>query len=181
MPSLLSTDEIREHVETDLSDEALQLRIDEAEADIVRLFGANTGAVSERFTPGPGELYLFTSRPIDTGETITIVETWDGPAGETDVTLAASDYEVEGSTQIRRKQGGMWSSGSWAVMVSVMYTPIGTNARRKGVLVDLVKLAVAYQGVQSSTLGDVAVGHVDYARERNGILRRLVSVSGMFA
>lgn len=181
MPSLLTTDEIREHVETDLEDTALQLRIDEAEADIVRLFGAHTGAVTERFTPGPDDPYLFVSRDIDAGQAIVITETRNTYAGETAVVLAASDYAIEGDRQIRRKEGGTNSATSWAHMTAVTYTPADESARRKGVLIDLVKLACAYQAVQKAEIGDVTVWHVDYARERNAILRRLATMAGSFA
>lgn len=181
MPSLLTTDEIREHVETDLEDTALQMRIDEAEADIVRVAGPHAGPVTERFTPGPGDAYLFVSRPIDTGQPVTIVESGTTFTGEDEVTLTADDYEIEGLLQVRRREGGVWSSTSWSTRTAVTYTPVADTPRRKGVLVDLVKLIVAYQGVQSASLGDVSVNHVDYERERARILRRLKTLAGSFA
>ena len=179
--SLLTTTEIRQHIETDLLDAALQLRIDEAEAEIIARYGAHSAARTERFTPGPADEYIWTSRPI--GAVTSIKERYYGTMGETEITLVAdNDYFIESERQIRRKIGGSYPSTMWRGLVTVVFTPAtADDARRKGVLIDLVKLALRYEGAQSTSMGDASVSHVDYPLERQRILSRLGSFSGSFA
>lgn len=173
MTALVTASDVREHVETDLSDTALDRLIADADAEIVRSFGAHTGTVTERFTPGPSDERIWTARPIASITSIT--ETYVNASGESPVTLAVTDYEVEGDREIRRTAGGTNSSSEWRGIVTVVYTPSATTetARRKRVTIDLVRLACRYEGASASKAGDFSVNHVDYERERSRLLRRL--------
>lgn len=175
MAALVTLDELRALVETDVTDAALQMVLDAADADIVNAHGAHAGEVSERFAPGVGDARLWASRPIDTAEDVTVVETHAGPGGMTTVTLDADDYEVWEPRELVRIATGPNSGTTWAARVDVTYTPESTvsTARRRMVTVDLVRMALTWEGVGASSVGDASRTHVDYQRERRRILGRL--------
>jgi hypothetical protein len=178
--ALITASTVREHMDTDLEDTALERLIDDADADIVARFGAHTAAITERFTPGPSDVYLFTQRRISSITSIT--ESYTGVVGETTDTLTTDDYQLEGGTQIRRREAGEFSRSSWAPRVTVVYVPVVDDARRTRVSLDLVRLALAYEALGSSSVGDVSVQHVNYTAERERILASLhPSFLGSFA
>lgn len=171
MAPLLTVDQLREHIETDVTDAALQRYLDTADYEIVEAFGANTGTVIEYFTPGALDCLIFTVRKI--ASVSAIVETTRGPAGDTETTLASNDYVVDGNRQIRRLATGTNGASYWAERTKVTYTPTSESAKRIGVTIDLVRLSCRYEAASSTKLGDVSINHVDYAQERQRILRRL--------
>lgn len=177
MPSLLTTTEIREHIDTDLSEAALQRLIDAAEDDITLRYGAHAeaGTVEEQFYPSEGETFLFPSRKVNTGSAIVITRQLDGESVAT--TADASEYAVDDPHRIRLLQSDVWADH----VVTVTYTPVTDGDRRKGVLIDLVKLACRFEALQSSRMGDASVSHVEYERTRNAILGRLSTGIGSFA
>lgn len=178
--ALLTATQIREHVDTDLGDTAIDRLLADADAEIVRRYGAHTTNIVETFTPPPGAVTIQTDRAISA--VVSIIETEETDIGESDVTLDPADYEVMRERTIRRVSGGLHSSATWAPIVVVTYTPESDDARRIGVTIDLVKLAVQYQAAQSVSVGDVSISHVDYNRERELILRRLApSIMGVWA
>lgn len=171
MSALLTVDQLREHIDTDVTDAGIQRLLDEADFDIVQRYGAHTGTVIEYFTCGPADPLIFTTRKISA---ITeIVETNRGVNGDEETTLDASDYLNDGSRQLRRVSGGTNSASYWSPRVKVTYTPISDTARRTSVTIDLVRLACRYDAASSTSLGDVSISHVDYALERERILARL--------
>lgn len=178
--ALLTAAQIRQHLETDLGDTALDRIIDAADAEIVARYGAHTGNVTEHHTPSTTDRYVFVSRTIDTVATIT--ETFPGPLGETTEVLAPADFAVEGRRQLRRVLGGPSGRVGWAPIVEVEYLPVSDTGERTRVLIDLVKLTLAYEAVSASKVGDVSTNHVDYSRERERILRILAPPQvGFFA
>lgn len=168
---LITVDQLREHIETDVTDAGLQRYLDDADAEIVQRYGPHTGTVTEYFTPGAGDVFIFTSRRI--GTITSIVETSRGYNGDEDVTLTALDYVKEGQRQLRRLTGGDNEASYWASRVRVTYTPTGEVAKRTAATIDLVRLACRYDAASSTKLGDVSINHVDYALERERILARL--------
>ena len=171
MTALLTVDQLREHIDTDVTDAGLQRLLDEADFDIVKRYGAHTGTVIEYFTCGAGDSCLYTTRPI--GSVSQIIETDRGINGDVETTLSANDYLNDGVRQLRRISGGANSASYWAPRVKVTYTPSGDSARRLVVTIDLVRLACRYDAAASTSLGDVSISHVDYALERERILARL--------
>lgn len=167
----LTVTQIRELVETDLIDSALQRIVNDAHEMILEYHGPHTGDVTERFLPGSGDTFIFTKRRITS--VTSIKETYTGNLGETVNTLAASDYALESGRQIRRKIGGTYPRSFWAPMVTVTYSPADELVRRQRVLVDLVRLGVRYEAAQMTQTGDSRIQHVDVEVERSKILRRL--------
>jgi hypothetical protein len=178
--ALLTVSELREHVDTDLGDTALARLLADADAEIVRRYGAHVADIVEVFTPPPGSTTIHLSRDLSAVDSI--VEVRDDGIGEATLTLDTDDYSLLRPRTIRRLTGGSYSATSWAPIVTVTYAPVADDARRTLVTVDLVKLAVQYQAASSVTVGDVSISHADYARERENLLRRLApSIMGVWA
>lgn len=182
---------VREHVDTDWTDNAVQRAIDAADAEIVRRYGDHTADRVEVHRPGPGDVFIYTDRKI--GSITSITETFTGPLGETVQTLSASDYSLESGHTIRRRADGphgglFWTDGrwpSWPRIVTVTYSPQDDSARRVMVELSLVQLAINYQpGVDMVSLGgkEVQMQYGDMVREREKILRQLApSTMGTWA
>ncbi len=174
MPSMLSPDDIREFEPApELSDEALQLLIDAAEAEIVRYAGAPDSAVE---WIGGGQQLITLSRPA--ASITSIVEHADRAAP---VTLVGDDYELDPTGfLVYRKSTGTHPHWRWCGRVVVTYAPVGDAAIRAGVEVDLVRLMISYSpGETSETVGSwttqLASNSVwNNSAERDAILSRLV-------
>lgn len=171
--ALLTPAQLREHIETDLGDDALNRVLDAIEVEIIRRYGPHSDEFTEHHTPGCGDSYIFTTRPIDTAEDVTIVETFPGPAGETIVTLSTDDYIVDDTSQIRRIQNGTNSREFWAAIADVTYTPVDDTTRRVMVQVDVARLDLAQLGGASLSMGDWQMSQGNYQIERERRLRSL--------
>lgn len=167
MPTLLTVAQIRGHIETDLTDEALQRLIDDADAEII----AEAGAVASHVdTMSSCELanVLFLSRRAST--ITTVVER----VGDDDTTLDATDYELKADgLRIERLDSGPNPRATWGEEVVVTYAPRDMSARRLRVEIDLVRLAAEYDARKSSSSGDWSQTSADYEGERSRILSRL--------
>lgn len=174
MPSLLSPDDIREFEPApELSDEALQLLIDAAEAEIVRYAGDPDAAIE--WVAG-GQQVIVLGRQA--ASVTSIVEQADGPSP---VTLSSDDYEIDPSGfLIYRLRTGTNPRWRWWGRVVVTYAPVGDDAIRAGVEVDLVRLMISYKpGATSETVGSWTTQLSSNAKwnndaERQMILSRLI-------
>lgn len=173
--ALLTLAQMREHVETDLVDDALQRLIDAEEEEILRRLGAPL-TQTESF-PVRSQTQLYLSRRAST--IVSITEEIEGGAT---TTLAADDYELWWNQSLEREPDGTNPRSSWGERVTVVYTPQDTTAQRIGLLVQLVQLAVRYTGVQSESIGsgDYSATSHDYLRERERLFRRLEPRGGVF-
>ncbi|WP_346915050.1 hypothetical protein [uncultured Roseibium sp.] len=184
-------DRVKERTGSDLSDSELQAMIDGITADLdARLGPAGEITVDLGDLGDPDARWLKTlrlSRPLDTGESVTIVETdpADSGAAGDDVTLAADDYRVlHGGRTLQRLNGGTNPRDYWAPLVSVTYTPAGNAgavAAREEATIKLVHLDLTYRGgLKSERAGDYqfTLG-TDPASEREAILKGLASRDGM--
>jgi hypothetical protein len=175
MPTLLTPDDIREFEPApELSDDALQLLLDAAEAEIVRYAGASDSAV-EWLVGGRREIVL--SKPATA--IASVAEHIGGPSAP--ITLAADDYTSDPTGYLLYRLGtGTHPRWRWWGRVAVTYTPTADLAIRKGVELDLVRLMVSYRpGSTSETVGlwttQLAANSVwNNSRERDSILSRLV-------
>lgn len=168
---LLTVDELRLHVTSSLTDEALQLLLDAAYDAIVDAAGPD-GAVSELITPA-GDL-LMLGRPADS--VTSVVE----QVYTTTYTLAADDYELRGSGRVlRRLSTGTNVAYAWRGRVDVTYVPTDATAERKRVQLELVKLDLEYSStLASQTIGTWSETYVTdkpYAQARDEILASLSS------
>lgn len=173
---LLTPTTLRELVDTDLSDTALQLLIDDGEADIARHFGAcnpDTNVVTVSHIVGAGDELIFLASPIDDGA-VSITRRLQGESVYTSV--SAGEFVLDDPWVIRPISGA-WRGAS----IQVTYESKGAIARRRRVLVDLVRLGLRYEAAKSTELGDTTVIHVEYQNERDQLLAGLGSLPESFA
>lgn len=138
--AILTVDELREHVNSGLPDDALQRLLDAAEAAIV----GRAGAAGERTEiVGGGNRFVSLARPLDAAQTVAITE--QTPYGSTVTTLSANDYLVRnGGMLLERLSTGDNPRQTWYGYVTVTYTPESDEALRRGVQIDLVNLQLTY-------------------------------------
>lgn len=171
--ALLTVTQILEHFETDLSNDALQRLIDSEDGEITRRFGAPTAQTE---TLRGGETHLFLSRLVSSITSIS--EEVNGTA----TTLAADDYDSWWNQALERLEDGTNGRSTWGDRVTVVYVPQDTTAQRKAALVQLVQLAVRYNGVHTESVGsgDYSATSYDYQRERERLFRKLEPRGGVF-
>lgn len=169
--AILTVSELREHVNTDLGDDALQRLLDAAEWAIVNRAGA-VGARTE--IASGGYLFLPLSRPA--ASITSVVET----VGGSDTTLATDDYLIGlGEMLVERLSTGTNSRSSWGDRVTVVYVPVDDEAIRIEVQIALCQLALNYQpGLAEETIGEWTERFTNNSAwsnqaERDSILERL--------
>ena len=95
-------------------------------------------------------------------------------------TLGAGDYQLlfNGRT-LQRLQGGLFAYSTWGDIVEVSYTPQSEQILRDRVVVDLVKLAIVYNGLSEETVGDYkSKSYESYHLERERLLLSMGSSRG---
>ena len=167
MDPLLKPEDVRAHgLESDLADPALQLLIDAAEAEIVERFGPHDSA-TEDFV-GTSDLILLRRKAT----AITSVTEFD--ADNDPLVLNADDYALtNGGWTVLRLATGPNPASYFDRRVQIVYTPVDDSAKRKGVLIQLVKLAAAYSGYKRAQDPDGSITEHDYTAERSKILGQL--------
>lgn len=172
--TLLTPTQLRDNVQTDLVDSAIQRVMDSEESEIVRRYGAHASQ-TEMLTGGNARLGL--SRQAASVTTVTEV------ASEVTTALAADDYRLWHGGILERLMTGTNPRQHWGDRVTVVYVPTERNAQRTLALVNLCKLAIAYEGVKSQGVGasDYTMTALDYRQERERILRGLASRGLVFA
>lgn len=166
---------LREHIETDLGDDALDRLI----ADAYAFCEERAGKQGEQAVVlDGGERYLMLPFPIsDTGD-IEIVER----IGDEETTVDPSDWRWNGGRTLERLNGGdlvFWGYAHPGGDVVVTYTPKSDADMRDRVVIDLCKLAIQHTGLHAERAGDYSSTHPEYARERDRIVRQLVPALGV--
>lgn len=143
---ILTVDELREHVTSDLAASALQRLLDAAEYLIVKRVG-DAGSRTE--IVGGGARFLTVTRPIAAITTVTETLLNDSRV------LAAGDYRTRyGGYLIERLITGPNGRFRWWGDVTVVYTPVDDSALRASVQIDLCKLALDHHpGLTAETIG----------------------------
>ena len=197
--SLIETEAVEEIVQSGLPTRALELLIDAEDASMVDLYGAHGGerTVTLRGTRvhrqqqsalvgvgsprgtyrggytqvyGEWRVYL----PYPWALTVAQVQEYTESQDESDAVMVdASDWALElGGRAVRRLDR------PWRAFVALRYTPIDDLAKRRGLLVDLVKLRARYDAVRQTSVGPagagVTVSHLDYPTERRKLLHSLM-------
>jgi len=164
---------LREHLETDLIDESVQRLIDDAESEIDEQHGELLTQTDEFH----GEVTANAVFLTRIATVITTVTEEIKSGGEyTATVLAPDDYELKfRGRQLRRLVTGTNPRSRWGDTVTVVYTPQDDTNRRIRMAIDLVKLAVAFNGLDSEKIGDYAAQQTKYDVRRQEILNRLTS------
>ena len=167
--TLISTADLRGHIETGLPDTALERLIDGADEEIVRRAGPHAGAVTVALSVlAPGALVAL---PAPAQTVVSVTEQRGSGAARP---VASSDYQADfGGRFLRRLRG--W----WPDKVIVVYIPAPDQYRRLGVLIGLVKLDLAFSGLAGQRIGQSQEQtSLVMLRERERILGRLRQLYG---
>lgn len=167
--------ELREHVETDLSDDALTRILAAEEAAIVQRAGSASSETQYMTCYGTRELRLRRDAASITEIGVR------AHADEDETALAADDYRLEPPRTLVRLGGGTNGASGWIGKVRVLYVPTTDTELRERVLVDLCRLAVENRGLESERAGDTSQSFADYQRERNRLLDQLMGRVAPFA
>ena len=163
--ALLAIAQLRDNFETDLVDDAITRLLDAAEAAIDKQSGAlaaQTDSV-EGLTRS-----VFASRPIGSITSVTEI------INDASTVLASDDYRQIGNRQLRRLADGTNGRSLWGDEVVIVYAPVSDVKQRTRVQLDLVKLAIQYQGVKTARMGsDLRFDFPNYEQERQSILSGL--------
>lgn len=170
MATLVSPATLREHLETDLKDPALQRLLDDADAAIIDRYGPHAGNVTVD-QEGASRL-LFLDRPATV---IVSVNEYTIRDDSVPVLLAADDYRaLYNSHALERLTTGTHARTLWGERIVIVYTPTDENARRTLIEIDLAKLAAKMEiGITLESVGDYQARFADYTMEYERILRRL--------
>ena len=172
MATLLDTSDLRENIETDLIDAALQRLNEAAELLVIQRGGplssdTKTYIINSSDYPDGRDKFITLSRPPGSISSISEQIFSSDP-----VILDATDYDIIGSN-LERLNDGTNPRSCWGHKVIIIYVPEDNEAIRKGVIIDLVKAAVAYQGVSEEKAGDFSMKAPAFRAEREAILSRL--------
>lgn len=163
---------LREFIETDLSDAALQLYID-----------AEQEQVDQRLGSGQDSLRAFGTKTVilrSPATSITEVTTRAYP-DQDPVTLSANDYRLFADRQLIRNSDGDNPASCWHGEIVITYEQLTDESLTQRVIVDLVKLAIEFKGVKGEKVGDTSTTFADYQVQRESILRQLAGNSAILA
>ena len=169
-PRLVTADQVREHIGSNSTDtdELLTRLIDDADQAVVSRYGPHSidGPVTE-VHPG-GSVRLFPSQAVE-GITSVTETVWD-----TATVLSPDDYRTwYGGRMLERLSNGSHPRANWGERVELEYTPVDTDPQRKMAIIRLVQLGLQYSGLQSERVGPYSAQNLDYAKEREAILKQL--------
>ena len=177
--ALLTVDDLRAHVTSALTDDALQLLLDAAEQAITQVAGAPGEAT--QIIDG-GTTWLFLRSPA-----AAITEIAE-KVNTTITTLADDDYRLGSDLlSLRRLSDGTHPQTYWQGRVTIVSTPVDDIAFRSSVQIQLVRLFLDHHpGVQLETIGDwteqfQSNSAWNYALERDSILSTLRAPTALFA
>jgi hypothetical protein len=164
--ALLTVADLREHVSSGLADDALQRLLDAAEADILAWDGPLTAVTERHASEGTDRVLL--ARPVSSFTSVKELDATDAVY----LTCAADDYRITDHYLLERLQTGTNPRSYWYGTVEAVYTPVDDSDARKLDQIDLVKLALAWEGVQSQRVGEFSSTSGDYDADRIAILSR---------
>lgn len=178
MARIITVADLREHVETDLAESALQRLIDDADQAVVDRFGPHgsaTETVTDDIDADPLGVYVFLGRAASA-----IASVVEYTSASVSRTLAASDYRlVHGGKTLQRLTTGTTPATVWGYRVVVEYYPsTADNPRRRRIVIDLCKLTLTYGGyIKSERAGDYqsssSLTPDAYQRERERLMSEL--------
>lgn len=146
--SLVSIDEVRALVSTDLNSVDLQTLIDRVEAEITEKIGEPyDGSTITESIRGHDQYSIFTKRPIESVSSIVDYQYLTSSTGTTLVSGTTYHAWVD-SGEIRRL-GGL----AFGERVEVTYIPKDQRSKRKSAIIDLVRLELSRTALMEEELG----------------------------
>lgn len=169
MAESLTVDELREHVNSGLSDDALERLLEGAWQEIV----AQTGDGARTEYVGGGSRYITTHFPIASVSTITETR------GDSVTTLQSDDWLKRGDYVVQRLNTGTNPRHDFYGRVAITYTPVDNEAIKHGVQIDLVNAMLNFRpGLTQIAIGSWSEAYAansawNNSFERESILSRL--------
>lgn len=162
----VSLTQIRERIETDLSDSMLTL-IRDSETEAVERAHGGSGAVETHNAKGTRKLVL-RRKPV-TFTSVKERRTLDDDS----VTLSANDYRQIGDRVLYRLTDGDNPENDWSEEVVIDYTADIDQNLRDRVILGLVDLAVEFGAYESESVGDWKGSQKDYDKRRRDLLAQI--------
>ena len=165
---MLTVAEVRGLVESDasdLSDESLQILLDEAEADLTREIGEDDDTERDEILDGAASS-IYLSRRINEIDSIQ-----ERPFQGDYAAVGAGDYDFKGR-KVRRL------NGIWGQQVEVTYTPVAEADQRKALVSRLVALAAQYTPQESSNVGGIQKRTREYLEAKENVLADARGIRG---
>lgn len=179
--SILTVAQFREHIATDLVDDAVQRLLDANTQAIVRRFGPTDTVTMTRY-PRQNTI-LFFDRPIQAITSIT--EFFPDPVGISGVAVDPTDYRLrDGGTTLERWGYGTHPADWWSSRVDIVYVPVDDSAERVRVLIKLCELDLnRHPGISQVRIGEYSEQsrNEPYDDEREAILASLTPSGMVFA
>lgn len=176
-------DRVKERIEHQLFDPELQRLIDEANQEIIDRWGPAADPANPITAQlDGGDARIFLARPIDPAHPVTVTEFVSSApwGGETSTVLSANDWRSwHGGRTLQRLGSGANPRTRWGERVTVQYTPQNDGNQRQETIIKLVQLAVEYEGVDESTVGDLRLKRGDYIAKRERLIAQLAPRRGL--
>jgi hypothetical protein len=165
--SLLTVAELRDLVQTGLSDTQVQRLIDREEAEVVARYGAHYDGTAITEVCSGGTCSLFLKRKIGSVSSITEAQSLGGAT----TTLTSTQYAaIAGEGRIVRLSEGT----RWGRSITVSYIPVDDRPLRKQVLIELVRLALEQTAMKSENVaGEYSYQAPEWEAARAAQYRRL--------
>lgn len=163
---LLTPGEVRAFIRTSLTDEQLVALIAREEAALVERLGPNYDEENPLVEVVEGEgVHAFLNRPITAVESVTEADTLGGTPAMLDI----ADYFIwHKQGRLERLPDGK----KWGRKVTVTYQPVDDTARRKALLIDLIRLTLERTALKSeSVAGEYSYTAPDWDADRIRLLR----------
>lgn len=165
--SLLTVAEARARVNTSLTDDQLQDVIDQVEAEITGLIGPpqdDGNTVTHTVTKRGGTSCLF--MPSEIGSVVSIVEDT--------VTLESTQYQIWPAGVIERLpvDWALWGGDRCVVT----YKPADDRPKRKGVIIDLLRLDLSRTTMEEESIGGDEYSYKtagNWDQKRREIMKRI--------
>lgn len=161
IPGMITTADLRAHIETDLSDAELQKVID-AETAYLEAY-APSGTIVEEPVYENADRVLRLKRPA---ASVTLVR--QRASDFTYTTIDASEYRVTADGDVERQT--YWPDG-----IEITYVADDDTDLRESIIIDLCVLRLRYQSGLNQSMGDFSVSGSgqEIDRERARIMRRV--------
>ncbi len=160
---MVTVDDLRARVETDLDNPTLQRILDAAVKAVDRAAGSATEQTQTMVATNSA--WIATVRPV---VSVTSIDEARG-ARSTPVTLSANDYRIVGDYRLLRMNDGDNPSGCWGNVVTIVYVPQVDQDVRDRVVLDLSQVDLKFDAFNESKSGDWS-GKADWKKARATLL-----------
>ena len=172
---LLSTAQVKEHLTTELSDDALDRLINAADAYILRRVGPHDPETTMVYTKDPPAYLISLPRRAVSVESI-VLHGWYSP----DYTIPTTYFRLESDGRLVRIYDDYfhWIHSRHYERLKITFTPVSENAERLNALIELVRLELQDTGLKDERDDTYRYTSKDKIMARNEIMATLKHTHG---